>query len=281
MLFCIAFFAPASAPAASQKALVLAAFGSANLEAVKSIENFAETIRAERADLKVLKAFTSREIVEKLSGTESATPSLVSAITSLADEGYAEIGVLPLLVVPGKSYDHARQTVRQLESALGGRVKIKLDAPLLGSEQDAFSLASYLAYSLPSEIKPGEAVIFAGTGSPGPGGLAYPALNWALFLQGEKGSLHMAVNLENRESVQQAMQILKLNKRKVVWLIPLMAVNGERAGKELFSTDDASLASRLKDAGYTVRPYKQGLVSNPSVQGMWKGKLKRLLPPPE
>lgn len=267
--------------AAGKKALVLAAFGSTNQEAVKSIEAFAEGIRKERPDLTVLKAFTSREVVERLKGGGEETPSVATAVSGLADEGYTEIGILSLHVMPGQGYNELAGTAQRLQAVLGQRVKISVSPPLVANEQDAFSLASYLIYSLPSEIKPGEAVFFAGRGSESAGSLIYPALNWALFLQGEKGSLYMVMNLENSESVNQAMQILKLNRRKVVWLIPLMTVNGSTTAKELFSTDDRSLASRLKDAGNTVRAHKQGLIANPAVQGMWKTKLKRLMPPPE
>lgn len=272
---------PYLACASDKKALVLAAFGSSNQEAVKSIEAFAEGIRKERADLTVLKAFTSQELVEQLAGSSAETLSVDAAISTLADEGYTEIAVLSLHIMPGQSYNELTRVVQRLQAVLGHRVKISVSPPLVANEQDAFSLASYLIYSLPSEIKPGEAVFFAGRGSEGAGSLIYPALNWALFLQGEKGSLYMVMNLENSDSIKQAMQILKLNRRNVVWLVPLMTVYGSSAANELFSTNDRSLASRLKDAGNTVRTHKQGLISNPAVQGMWKTKLKRLMPPPE
>ena len=280
LLFCLSTFFVPQALAAGKNALVLASFGSAGPEAVKNLEAFAESLRQERKDLKIVKAFTSSEIVEKLKDGEFETPSVASAISSLADEGYTNIGVLSLHITPGRSYTELARSVERLRELLGGRIKIELSRPLAANEADAFNLASYLIYSLPSEIKPGEAVVFVGRGSDNQGSLVYPALNWALFLQGEKGSLYMVMNLENRESVDQAMQILKLNRRKVVWLIPLMGVNGAQAEKYVFSTDDNSIASRLKDAGHTVRPYKQGLVANPSVQSMWKARLKQLMPPP-
>lgn len=279
-VFCLLIPFCSTAFAAERSALVLAAFGSSRPEAVKSVESFAESLRLERPDLKIVRAFTSPEIVEKLRDGEFETPDAAEAISALAEEGFDQIGVLALYVTPGRGYHELLRTAERLEGLEGGRVKIRVSPPLLGSEEDAFSLASYLIYSLPGEIKPGEAVIFAGSGTEHPGSLAYPALNWALFLQGEKGSLYMVVNLENRESVDQAMRILKLNRRKVVWLVPLMSVNGNRAAAEIFGSDDYSLASRLKDAGHTVRPCKQGLVSNPSARTMWKARLKKLLPPP-
>lgn len=281
VLFSLSTFFISPAFAASKNALVVAAFGSTNHEAIKSVESFTDSIRKERKDLKVIKAFTSREIVEKLKDGEFETPSVPSAISSLADEGYTNIGVLSLHLTPGKSYSDLSNSVQSLRGALGGGVKIELSPPLVANETDAFTLGSYIIYSLPSEIKPGEAVVFVGRGSDNQGSLVYPALNWGLFLQGEKGSLYMVMNLENNESVKQAMQILKLNRRKVVWLLPIMSVNGTQAEKYIFSTDDSSIASRLKDAGHTVRPYKQGLVNNPSVQTMWKARLKALMPPPE
>lgn len=281
LVFCLSMLFCSSSFADDKKALVLAAFGSSDPEAVKSIEAFADNLRKERPDLKVIKAFTSREIVEKLKDSSLETPSVSAVLSALADEGHSDIGVLSLHIMPGQSYAELAETVAHLEGVFGERVKVRLSPPLLASDADAFSLASYLIYSLPSEIKPGEAVFFVGHGLENTGSLIFPALNWALFLQGEKGSLHLAVNMENSESLKQAMQVLKLNRRKVVWLIPLMSVNGTRAAKDIFSTDDVSLASRLKDAGHTVRPYKQGLVSNPSVQTMWKSRLKRLMPPPE
>lgn len=280
LFFCLFTLFCSTAFASGKKALVVAAFGSGDPEAVKSIEAFAESLRKERTDLKIVKAFTSREIVEKLRDGAQETPSVSLAVSALADEGYTDIGVLSLHVTPGKSYNGLASTVERLGGVFGDRVKLRLSPPLVASEQDAFALASYLVYSLPGEIKPGEAVIFVGMGSENSGSLVYPALNWALFLQGEKGSLHMVMNLESRESVNQVMQVLKLNKRNVVWLMPLMSVNGARAVKDVFSTDDKSMASRLKDAGHTVRPYKQGLVANPSVRIMWKSRLKTLMPPP-
>ena len=278
VLFVVLFLLVVSSPAqaAQKNAIVLAAFGSSEPEAVQSIKKFAENLRAEHEDLKIVTAFTSRQLVESLKDTGNEIPSFTSAVASLVDEGYLNIGVLPLFIMPGGQYAGLVQSAKGLESILSGKVRITVSPPLVGSEQDAFGLASYLIYSLPSEIKPGEAVIFAGRGGEGAGSLVYPALNWGLFLQGEKGSLYMVVNVDNRESVSQTMNILKMNKRKVVWLVPLLTVHGKRSA-ELFGTDDNSFASRLKDAGHTVRTHKQGLVVNASVQSMWKARLKRLI----
>lgn len=269
------FFVP-STQAAQKNVVVLAAFGSLEPEAIQSIEKFAENLRAEHKNVKIITAYTAWQMVEGLKDGETAVPSFASVVSGLADEGYTRIGVLSLQVLPGYAYDGLLQKARSLEDAFNGRIKITVSPPLVGSEQDAFSLASYLIYSLPGEIKPGESVVFAGRGGEGLGSLVYPALNWGLFLQGEKGSLYMAVNVDNRESINQTLNILKMNKRKVVWLVPLHTVYGKRAA-QMFSTDDQSFASRLKDAGHTIRAHKQGLVSNASVQSMWKGRLKRLL----
>lgn len=262
-------------------ALVVTAFGSSHPEAIKSIDSFVGALAKERPDLKIIKAFTSDEIITKLLDTEHETASLPLAVSRLADEGYKNIGVLSLHIMPGKNYKDLVHSAARLQNSWGENLQINVSRPLVSREQDAFGLASYLIYSLPAEIKPGESVVFVGNSSEDTGSLIYPALNWALFLQGEKGSLYLALSLDNNESIKQAMQILKLNRRKVVWMIPLTVAYGSKAEENIFSTDDRSIASRFKDEGYTVRPYKRGLIDNQSVQSMWKSRLKRMFPLPE
>lgn len=190
-VFCLLIPFCSNAFAAERSALVLAAFGSSRPEAVKSIESFAESLRRERPDLKIVRAFTSPEIVEKLRDGEFETPDAAEAISALAAEGYNKIGVLALYVTPGRGYNELLRTAERLEGLEGGRVKMRVSPPLLGSEADAFSLASYLIYSLPGEIKPGEAVIFAGRGAEKSGQPGLPGLELGLVsARGEGQPLH-------------------------------------------------------------------------------------------
>ncbi len=276
-IFCLLPASFAQAAQTYKNAIVVAAVGSSQPEAIESIEKFAKTLQTDYPDSKIVMAFTSGQLLKSVQGREPAVSSLQGAVTALVDEGITRIAVCALYVSAGEQYGKMLDTVEDLNRMYGGKAVIKAALPLAGSEQDVFTLASYLIYSMPADVKPGDAVIFVGHGSNTPGSVLYPALNWALFLQGEKGSLYMVVNLENDESVKNAMQVIKSNKRKVVWLVPLLAVYGRHAGTDIFNTDDKSLSSRMHDAGLSVRAHKQGLIANEAVANLWKAQLRKTM----
>ncbi|MDL2285237.1 sirohydrochlorin cobaltochelatase [Desulfovibrio sp. OttesenSCG-928-F07] len=274
-VFILCAFNGVAFAAKEKKGIIVAAFGSSVPEAIESIQKFAVSLAADYPESRIVVAFNSAQILNYLD-YEPKIPSVTHAITTMADEGINEISVLALYVSAGANYYKLVNDVNALSQLYGSKVNIKVSLPLAGTEQDVFTLASYLIYSMPADIKPGDAVIYVARGAEGTGSVLYPAMNWALFLQGEKGSLHMVVNLEQDESIKNAMQIIKSNKRKNVWIIPLLVTYGKRASEDIFNTKDNSVSSRFHDAGLTVRPFKHGLVSNEAVANLWKAQLRKI-----
>ncbi|MDR2050576.1 MAG: sirohydrochlorin cobaltochelatase [Deltaproteobacteria bacterium] len=256
--------------------IVLAAFGSLVPDTLQSMEKFALGLTQDYPESEVVIAFSSSGILKLLRGRDPGIPSVGDALAALVEKGVERIAVLALYVGPGGSYAELARVVEEAGRLYAGKALVRLSPPLAGSEEDVFTLGSYLIYSMPEGMLPHDAVIFAGRGTENPGSLVYPALNWSLFLQGEKGSLYLALNLEHGDSIEKALNILKANRRRTVWIIPLCVVFGSRA-EALFAPGEQSLASRFREAGFIVKPHRRGLLDNPSVANLWKAHLRRTL----
>lgn len=258
------------------KGIIVAADGAANIEAREELERFVLELRKEYAGVQVAVAFTDTKIRRELADSSGETPSVASAISSLVDTGCAEVAILALHPVYNEGYDILEKTVTAALSVPGLLKKIQYTSPLVSGETDSINLASSLIYSAPEGMQKGDALIFAGYGSDKAGSLAYPALNWALMRQGERGSLYLTVNIDNAESIETCINIMKINRLNGLWIAPFTTFIDQNAHSDIFGKHQESISSKLAQSGLKAQFIEKGLVSNQAIQLIWKKKLKMI-----
>ncbi|MDL2306683.1 sirohydrochlorin cobaltochelatase [Desulfovibrio sp. OttesenSCG-928-C06] len=261
----------------SRTAVVIVSEGSELEEARTPLLSFEQAVQEAYPKIPVLRAFTNSAARNVVRGTVEDTPSLPGALSILEDTGYTQVVLLPTHTLPDQGTINITQVARSFETQPGGLRKIAHVLPLLGSEEDAYDVAAILMDTFPLEPKSGEAVVFVGKEIEDGGSLAYPALSWALFRQGKRGSLYLVATAQNEESLKDCVNILKMNKMKTVKLVPLVTVPDEYTQDLIYGKSAESFASRLSKESFEIQIHREGLASNEAIVALWRAKLQKML----
>lgn len=273
----------AAAPARGEKkvektVIILAAFGTTYELDADPLKETSDLIKKRHPGVDVMVGYTSAFVAKTLKSRGKDAPTLAEALASAAARGYSRVLVQSMHVVPGEEYDMVRQTVRAFTGLPKGIRESVVGAPLMADTGDVTRLASILTMNLPKERKSTDAVVYVGHGSPGPGGLAYPALQAELSAFDSNALVGVVEFGPDAESVVQKLKAMKIKK---VWLVPLLTVLGDHGQNDLFGDEDDSWKKTIEKAGITVEPVKVGLAFQPGVAEIWADHLDRAVSPPE
>lgn len=111
-------------------AIVLAAFGASSATARLAYRNFESAIERAHPGLPVLRAYTSRRVVERARAEGTPIPGLEETAEQVRAAGYERIVVLPLLTVAGEEYS-------KVARFCWGGPRVACAAPLLAEPGDA------------------------------------------------------------------------------------------------------------------------------------------------
>ncbi|MDR2892498.1 MAG: sirohydrochlorin cobaltochelatase [Deltaproteobacteria bacterium] len=249
-----------NAVAGAKTAIIIVTEGSSREDSRRAFLDFEASVRKNYPNMPVLRAYTSATVRDTVRGTPEEAPSLAGALSVVADTGYAKAAILAVVTLPGRKYEDIRKTAAAFAAMPAGLAEVSVSLPLIGSEEDAYSISAALMDNFPSESRNGDAVLFIGPStddrnrdirpdaindptSDSMGSLAYPALSWGLFRQGKRGSLYLTAFLGNTESLKDCLNILKMNKIKNVQLVPLLTL--------LDDADHLDIFGKLPQAGQT------------------------------
>ncbi|WP_051257975.1 sirohydrochlorin cobaltochelatase [Desulfovibrio cuneatus] len=268
ILFCLPLMAPkagqATPPKAPKTALVLAYFGSTMTEEANPVALIQESIARKHPEVPVLVAFTSAHVTRVLQQRGQDAKMLPEVLAALSTQGVTHVAVQSLHITPGLEFESMGTIAQRFANLPKGIQRISIGAPLLGAEEDVAPVAAALLASLPPQRTPQEAAVFVGHGAAGPGGLAYPALQAALWTE---SPLTFVGTLEgaSTSSPKTIIAALKAKKVTTVWLAPLLGTVGDHARNDIFGSGAESWATQLTAAGFTVRPHTVGLFALPQV----------------
>lgn len=259
----------------AKKAIVVVSFGTTHADTRKvTIEAVEEKIRAAFPDYEVRRAFTSRIVIKRIAENEGITiDSEKQALAKLQEEGFSEVLVQPLHMVPGDEYDKVKRLVDQYlqEEAFD---KLSLGRPILtfsGQEErpdDYLAMMGALQTQLP-KLASNEAVIFMGHGGNHPANTAYAALQLRLQDANVKNVFVSTVDGEGYPTLESVIDKMQANKIKTVTLMPLMVVAGDHAKNDMAGDEKDSFKSQLVAAGFQVKTYLHGLGENAAIQEIY------------
>lgn len=267
-----------------KKAILVVSFGTSYPETLKqSIESVENHIRAAFPEYEVRRAFTSRTVIRILAERDKVQiDNEVQALERLQTDGFQEVYIQPLHIVPGAEYEKISRLVSQYVH--GGEkafAKIRLGRPLLylmgqDNHPDDYAIAiNALATQLPAVAEAASAVVLMGHGGMHPANAAYGMFQ--LKLEDAGFTQVYIYTVEGCLSLQRIIAKLKQQQVKKVTLMPFMLVAGDHALNDMAGDEADSAKSQLVAAGFAVDVYLRGLGENTAIQDIYVAHLKSVI----
>lgn len=252
-----------------KKAILLAAYGSANLHSQRAISAFEARCRQRFPGLTVRWAITSLLLRERMANMRRKSDSVFKALARLWHEKFEHAAIQPLQAIPGHEYQQVCEAVERARAEYGMRCAV--GAPLLGVGSDAARLARALVSHLPDQRQAGEDVVLMGHGA------RHAACRLYDDLASELGKLDNHVHLGTmslRDSAGDGLdKIMPVLVSDRVWLMPLLSVVGKHAINDMAGEDANSWRSRINDSGHHCLPVLRGIAEYALVADIWLDNL--------
>jgi sirohydrochlorin cobaltochelatase len=232
----------------NKKALLVISFGTSYADTrEKTITATENALVHIFPDYNLKRAFTSQVVIDKLKKRDGIViDNVTQAIEKLYVEGYQEILVQPLHVIPGVEYESA---IDELTPFMQKFARLTVGAPLLAHPEDYETVVNALCGELPKTSN-AEAVVFMGHGSSHPANAAYSKLE--RVFKGKGYSNVYIATVEGTPKLESVIESLKADEIQKVTLIPFMFVAGDHALNDMAGDSQESWKSILERKGYTV-----------------------------
>ncbi len=239
----------------TKKALLVVSFGTSYNETrertITATEN-ALSSAFPNHDLK--RAYTSHGVRKILLDRDGQkVESVEEALVKLEDQGYTNILVQPLHIIPGIEYE---MVITALASYANRFSSLDVGRPLLGCPDDLQSVMDVLSGFLPI-VKPENALLFMGHGTRHASNALYESLETA-FLQNGSPNVFIAT-VEGTPILEDVIPRLKANGYHNVTLMPFMLVAGDHAQNDMAGENKDSWKSILTSEGFDVQVLMIGL----------------------
>ncbi|WP_238883531.1 sirohydrochlorin cobaltochelatase [Clostridium sp. YIM B02551] len=259
-----------------KKAIIVLSFGTSYLDALEKNIVPMEREVEERfgKEYKVIRAFTSHKIIKKLKKEHDIsifTPE--EALDSLLNEGYEEVTIQPLHIIPGQEFDYIKKVANIYKCKFN---YLRVGRPLLYFQSDEVNLDyDDLVYAISNNLPKNKWVILAGHGTHHPGNSCYGCFQNRLR-DLDHGNIIIAT-IEAYPSLENTIKYLKDRDIKSVVLAPFLLVVGDHARKDIFSKKEDSWASTLKGEGIEVEEFNVGLGEYEEVRSIYMKHLEDAL----
>lgn len=243
-----------------KKAILVVSFGTTYKETLKlTIGKIEDEIKNNYKEFEVRRAFTAHMIIKKLKDRDGlVVPTPEQALNKLYEEGYEEVIVQPLHIIPGEEFQYIRLVVEKFEKQKKFK-SIKIGRPALhfhGSEENPDDYETFIE-AIKDIIPKDKTMLFMGHGSNHPANSAFVALQ-SVFKYMQLDNVYIGT-VEGYPTIDMIIDILKRDGIKSVKLAPLMLVAGDHAINDMASDEEDSWKSILKSNGIDVELYMHGL----------------------
>lgn len=262
---------PAMADLENKDAIVVMSFGTTFKESrQKTIEATVAKIQAEHPDVKVVTAFTSHIIVDRIAQKENINiPTPEIALEELKAEGYTRIALTSLDLMPGMEYDYDKAIYNEYKDQFK---KMTLGTSLMywmgqeGQKDDVMETVKAISTQFPKQGN-NEAILLMAHGTPHPANAYYTVMQTRLQQLGVKNVFIYTV--EGWPNLETIIPQLKAANIKNVTLMPIMMVAGDHANNDMAGAEPDSHKSVLEKAGFNVSTYIHGLGENEAVRDLF------------
>ena len=254
------------------EALLLVTFGTSVPKAQEAFTHIEKKMRAAFPNTEIRWAYTSHIIRNKLAGQGQQIDSPEIALAKLMDEGYGQVTMQSLHMLPGAEFHEIYTNAQLFEEMSGGIKDVRTGYPLLVDNQSMDAvLDAVFAQIVPKERKPEDAVVLMGHGTHHPSDAIYSAM---MYKAQEKDANCFVGTVEGFPTFDEVLAKLKAKGVKKAYLIPLMTVAGDHSINDMASDEPDSWKSQLAKAGIEAIPVMHGLAEYDGIIDIWINRLK-------
>lgn len=255
----------------NKDAIVVMSFGTTYTESRKAtIEKTVAEIQAAHPDTKVVLAFTSHIIVDRIQQKEGIKiPTPEEALADLKQDGYTRVALTTLDLIPGMEYSYDSAIFDLYKDQFK---KMTLGTSLMywtGQEKQRDDVTEFLQAIRTEFPKTGkkDAILLMQHGTPHPANAYYSVVQARLTEMGMDNVLLYTV--EGWPSLETVIPKLKAKGIKNVTLIPIMMVAGDHANNDMAGSEPDSHKSILEKEGFKVSTYIHGVGENENVRKLF------------
>lgn len=263
------------------QAILVVSFGTTYVETLtKTIESIENRMQKAFPEFEVRRAFTSRKVIKRLAERDGLfIDTEQEALKRLQDEGFKEVYVQPLHVIPGEEYEKVKTQVAHYKHRKAFE-KISIGRPLLyymgqeGKPDDYLIAIEALRKQLP---KMGEdtAVLLMGHGGLHPANAAYALLQ--MKMEEMNWPKSYVYTVEGFPPLRFVIEKLIKEEIKKVLLVPFMLVAGDHALNDMIGDEEDSAKQQLIKEGFEVSWHLCGLGEGPEIQDVYIQHLKDVM----
>ncbi len=243
-----------------KKAILVVSFGTTYKETLElTIEKIENEIRDTFKEYYVKRAFTAHMIINKLKKRDGIiVPTPEEALEELYKDGYEEVIVQPLHIIPGEEFQYVRLVVDKFRTENKFK-SIKVGRPALhfqGGEETPNDYEIFIE-SIKEIIPEDKTMLFMGHGSNHPSNACFVSLQ-SVFKYVHIDNVYVGT-VEGYPTIEKMIEMLKKDKVKEVKLAPLMLVAGDHATNDMASDEEDSWKTVLNENGIETEVYLHGL----------------------
>lgn len=255
----------------NKDAMVVMSFGTTYKDTrMKTIDATVDAIKAAHPNTKVITAFTSHIIRDRIQQKEGITyPTPEEALAELKKDGYTRVALASLDVIPGMEYNYDAAVYNLYKNDFK---KMTLGTSLMywmGQENQTDQVIETLKAVQSQFPKLGkeDALLIMAHGTPDPSNAYYSVIQDRIHTLGMKNVFIYTV--EGTPNLEQVIPQLKLHGIKHVTLMPFMMVAGDHANNDMAGNEPDSHKSVLEKEGFKVDTYIHGLGENQNIRNLF------------
>ena len=255
----------------NKDAMVVMSFGTTYKDTrVKTIDATVDAIKAAHPNTKVITAFTSHIIRDRIQQKEGITyPTPEEALAELKKDGYTRVALASLDVIPGMEYNYDAAVYNLYKNDFK---KMTLGTSLMywmGQENQTDQVIETLKAVQSQFPKLGkeDGLLIMAHGTPDPSNAYYSVIQDRIHTLGMKNVFIYTV--EGTPNLEQVIPQLKLHGIKHVTLMPFMMVAGDHANNDMAGNEPDSHKSILEKEGFKVDTYIHGLGENKNIRNLF------------
>lgn len=262
---------PVLQKAPNKDAILVMSFGTTFPETrAKTIEATVKQIQAAHPNTKVVFAFTSHIIIDRIKANEGISiPTPEEALAQLKAEGYNRVALTSLDIIPGIEYKY-KTAVYDIHKT--DFKKMTMGTPLMywmgqeGQRDDVEDTMKALGSQIP-KLGKDEAVLIMAHGTPDPANAYYSVMQDRL--NDIYGGKVLIYTVEGKPNLEDVISKLKAQNIKNVTIMPLMMVAGDHANNDMAGDEPDSHKSILQAEGFNVKTYIHGLGENKDIRQLF------------
>lgn len=258
-----------------KKAILVVSFGTSYEDTRKvTLDAIEEKISREFKDYYVTKAYTSNIIIKKLKERDGIfvdTPR--EALNKLKNNGYGEVIVQPLHIMPGIEYDEVKLVVEHFVKD-GCFNKVIFGKPLLYNTKDYEIVIDAIKEDLKNTGED-KALVLMGHGSIHYANSCYALLDYILKNKGYENAY--VATVEETPTLDNVIKRLKSKKIKQVTLKPFMVVSGDHAKNDMAGNQEDSWKRVLEEEGFKVNIDLCALGENENIRTIYINNIRKAL----